>query len=111
MAVAIASGLLLTCIQTISVLGQLTVEWPDSFMAIIEFMRLFVFDMDLLKFDCVVPPNPINKFLSRQLAPVFLVAAALGALRRASMEIGVVSHPRHRARTRMTIQRPPGLSR
>lgn len=74
LSVCIAAGLLLTCVQTLSVFGSMNVDWPAAFDAVLAFVRVFAFDVTQLRLACVAgnPPSTA-KYMMLEMVPFAVV--------------------------------------
>ena len=66
-------GSLLTGVQTLTVFASFSVMWVEPMISLFDFLQLFAFDVDLLKFSCVVQVGPVGKYVVRILVVPLMV--------------------------------------
>lgn len=75
---ALTMGQLASAVQALGVFREMDVEWEGPVAGVIDFMKLFAFDLDVIKLQCVLKnDDPIAKFLVTLLIfPMFMLALA-----------------------------------
>jgi len=63
----ILCGLMFTCVQTVGVFDQLNMEWYEPAKTIFRIVRLFSFDLDIIRIACIVGSDPVTSYACRQL--------------------------------------------
>ena len=69
---AVAGGIAFRCLQTVAILGMMTVEWPKSFGSASGSLQILILDLDGLSFSCVASSSTWFRYL--------LMTASLPAL-------------------------------
>ena len=64
-------GIAVTTAQVVSVVGVLAIDWKDPMRTFIELLGVFAFDLEIVRFSCVVPLDPLRSFCSRVFVIVF----------------------------------------
>jgi len=75
---SVALAMLLTATQSLSVMAQLSVVWESPLSDIMEAMKIFAFDVELLNFECVWSPEPTSRYYFRLAIPVVAILVLLG---------------------------------
>jgi len=71
---SVSFGMMLTGVQSLSILGQMSVRWQSPLAEIMEVLQLFAFDVELLRLECVMSGADFSKYIGRVLIPVVTVA-------------------------------------
>lgn len=75
---ALALGSTVTWSQVLAGLSLLDLRWPDDFKAILKVASLFLFDLDVMQFECLAPVEQLTKYFMSVLAPMVLIGAYFG---------------------------------
>ena len=70
---ALAIGSTVTWAQVLAGLSMLDLPWPEDFQAILKFASLFLFDVDVLQFECLFGFGHVAKYLLSVLGPAVLI--------------------------------------
>jgi len=69
-----AVGILLQFVQVLSALNQINVDWGSSFGWFLNIVSFFALRFDLIKLQCVVPPDPIVTYIGKMVCPGICLA-------------------------------------
>jgi hypothetical protein len=74
--VVITFGLLITCVQQIAVIDMLSIEFRPPISYIMNFLRIFSFDIQVLQISCIAEPSSMALFAGE----VCILFAGVGVL-------------------------------
>ncbi|CAK0868506.1 unnamed protein product, partial [Prorocentrum cordatum] len=69
-------GQLLAVAQILAVLSQLDVEWPSPFKFVLAFAKAFAFELEILRFRCIIDPSPVWDY-SLKIVMFFVLLVAM----------------------------------
>lgn len=76
-----AVGIALQFVQVLSAMNQINVDWGSSFGWFLNLVSFFALRFDLIKMQCVVPPDPIVTYCGKMVCPaialLFMVIIAV----------------------------------
>mmetsp|Transcript_91678 Transcript_91678/g.159010 ORF Transcript_91678/g.159010 Transcript_91678/m.159010 type:complete len:1238 (+) Transcript_91678:122-3835(+) len=74
---SVTIGVTINFMQSVGVFSRLDFAWPIDVTAIMDFVKLFVFDMSILRFGCVFKESLAMKVVSSLLLPIGVCAVFL----------------------------------
>ncbi|CAK0909838.1 unnamed protein product [Prorocentrum cordatum] len=74
LAVSVA-GQLLAVMQILAVCATLAVSWPSPFSFVLAIAKAFAFEVEILRFACIVDPSPVWDYSMKIVLFFFVVAA------------------------------------
>jgi len=80
----------LTAIQSLSVMAQLNVIWESPASDVMEAMKIFAFDVELLSFDCFWSSDPTTRYYFRLMIPI-MAAVGFSTCHAASISLAKVT--------------------
>jgi len=58
-----AIGMMINMLQSLGIVGTMTVEWPVNMAGIFDFLQVFTFDIDSFAFACFAGENPVARYV------------------------------------------------
>mmetsp|Transcript_80860 Transcript_80860/g.237659 ORF Transcript_80860/g.237659 Transcript_80860/m.237659 type:complete len:1458 (-) Transcript_80860:181-4554(-) len=70
----ITLGLLMTALQVLGIVGRMPFAWEEPLRSTLEFLQLFVFDIEIFRVGCLGQVTPLGIFAARILIIIFACA-------------------------------------
>jgi len=78
LATSVSFGMMLTAVQSLSMLGQISVTWSSPWSDLIKVLKFFAFDLEVLQLECLADGiGPVVRYLVRVIIPVWTVVVYL----------------------------------
>lgn len=58
-----AIGMMINMLQSLGIVGTMTVEWPVNINGIFNWLQVFTFDIDGFAFSCLAGDNPVARYI------------------------------------------------
>jgi len=78
LATSVSFGMILTAVQSLSIVGQISVSWSSPWSDVIKVLKFMAFDLELLQMECLSDSiSPVVRYLGRVIIPVLVAALYL----------------------------------
>lgn len=74
MTTAFAFGIMITSLQTLSVVGTMTAKFTEPYASVMRLLSVFALDIEVIRSDCLFPTSSLTRFAMRIFIPFVVIA-------------------------------------